>query len=270
MSKRNNSEKKQMKFRVNWEKERNLIHKPQIEEPQKGKLQTGILQGSITVEACLVVPFCFFALLSLLCPFQVLVKKQCVQAEMLQAVQMYSRQGEKIVSLKALAKEGVLLKWKEETGHSLCYAEYQIPIPFSGLGIGDLNCYQQMVVNDYKGISMVPDESAEGYVYLSTNSQVCHLNPQCTHLKVKLRKVNLAEAANLRNQSGEIYYPCEVCASDGKVEPVYITSYGTRYHNDKSCSKIQRNVRRILRSKVGNMPICSKCQIENNQKENGQ
>lgn len=220
------------------------------------------LTGSITVEACLVVPFCFFALLSLLCPFQMLLKKNQVQSEMLQVVQIYSSQGEKLVSLKTLAKEGILLRWKEEEGQRICYTEYVVPIPFLGTRFWKLNCYQQMVVSDYQGVSMLPSEEEEGYVYLADNSKVCHLNPECTYLRIKIRTVTLEEAADLRNQSGEIYYPCEACVGHSTENPVYITSYGTRYHRLKSCSKIERNIRKVSRSKVGNMPVCSKCQME--------
>ena len=218
------------------------------------------LQGSMTVEACLVVPFCFFALLSLLCPLQVLLKKNNIQAEMFQAAQMYGNRYEKVVSLSALLREKIILRWKEENGRELCYVEYKVPIPFSGLGIGQINCYQQMVVSDYQGCSMVPEENKEGFVFLAESSQVCHLYSDCTHLKVKIRTVSPEDVINLRNKSGEIYDPCESCVDGMAGENVYITSYGTRYHIRKDCSKIQRDVRKVLRSKVGNMPVCSKCQ----------
>lgn len=216
----------------------------------------------MTVEACLIVPFCFFALLSLLCPFQILLKKNCIQAEMFRAAQSYGAYGEKVLTVKTLAKEGVLLQWKEENGEKLCYVEYKLPVPFAGIGIGQLNCYQQMVVADYQGISMVPEGGEEGYVYLAENSRVCHLQSDCTYLKIKIRTVTFAEIKELRNQSGEIYYPCESCIQNQMINPLYITSYGTRYHSKKDCSKIQRNVRKVLRSQIGSMPVCSKCQSE--------
>ncbi len=222
-------------------------------------------KGSMTVEACLVVPFCFFALLSLLCPFQVLVRKNQIQSEMLMIAQMYNRKSEQIITAKTLATDKILLQWKNENARRLCYTKYRIP--FAGIGIGTLNCYQQMVVNDYQGISMVPDKEGGGYVYLSESGRVYHLNPQCTHLKIKLRTVTSKEVTKLRNRSGEIYYACEGCVQGKKGNPVYITSYGARYHIKKDCSKISRNVRKVLRSKIGNMPVCSKCQTAYGQKE---
>ncbi|MBQ2257432.1 MAG: pilus assembly protein, partial [Lachnospiraceae bacterium] len=61
-----------------------------------------------------------------------------------------------------------------------------------------------------------------------------------------------------RNESREIYYPCEECGgSCGNT--VYITSHGNRYHATLSCSKLKRTVLAVPISQVGGRGACSKC-----------
>lgn len=218
--------------------------------------------GSFTVEAALAVPFGFLVLLSLSCLFQALVRQNNIQMAMLRAVQSYSSYGECMVSLEEFVQSRQLILWKETENGKLCYVNDSIEIPFLGSRFFKMNRYQQMVASDYRGISMVSEEEAEGMVYVAKNGQVYHLDRECTYLRTRIHTTTVIEAAGLRNQSGGKYYPCESCCKGEEqegTEQIYLTSYGNRYHVGRNCSKLKRTVRKVPRSEVGNLAACSKC-----------
>lgn len=218
--------------------------------------------GSITVEAAFVVPSCFLVLLSLSCLFQMIVSQNKIQMGMLQAAQTYSSQGKQLASLETWTKYGTVLRWKETESDAVCYTDYSIGIPFLGSGFCRLNRYQQMVVNDYSGVSMIPEDMEEGYVFIAENGHVYHLDRECPYLRIKIKSVTMEQTIDLRNQSGGKYYPCEGCCTMAvfqNTDVVYLTVYGNRYHRSKTCSQLKRTVRRVHCSEIGNLPLCSKC-----------
>lgn len=220
-----------------------------------------IQRGSITVEAALVVPVCFLVLMSLSCLFQAIRLQNDIQLKLLKSVQNCNSSTRHITEIQSFVEKGVLLRWEEKNGESLCYTEYSIDIPFLGKRYGKLRRYQQMVADEYDGISMITEEDVQ-YVYITTNGTVYHWNRECTYLQPGIQKSSLSQMTVRRNQSGEKYYPCEsCCGSDGLQETarVYWTSYGNRYHSSRQCSRLKRNVRKVRFDEIGSMPACSKC-----------
>lgn len=220
------------------------------------------MDGSYTVEAALVVPFGFLVLLSLSCLFKLLLCQNEVQMGMVRAVQAYGSTQSTLASLELLWSDKVILQWEDTADGKICYVDRRETIPFLRLGISGLHCYQQMVARDYSGVSMVGEDSDETTVYVAANGRVYHLDRECTYLRTHVQTCPAEEVGSKRNSSGGIYYPCESCcqatAQSGKVT-VYITSYGDRYHKTKQCSRLKRTVREVSKSKVGNLPPCSKC-----------
>ncbi len=218
--------------------------------------------GSYTVEAAFVVPLGFLVLMSLSCLFTALLRQNNIHMSLLQVSAMYGYSGQKQISLEDILKDHVLIQWEEDGQEKVCYADYNIAIPFIGSRFMKMHQYQQMCVSDYAGISMVPEETGEGEVYIAENGKVFHKNRECTYLRTRIQSALLLEVKEKRNQSGGIYYPCESCCHSQarkESELVYYTSYGNRYHIKKSCSKIKRTVRKVKRSMAGNLSPCSKC-----------
>lgn len=218
-------------------------------------------KGSFTVEAALVVPFSFLVLMSLSCLFQALIQQNDTQFYLLKATKAYSSQGGSGTLVQNLWDRRVFLS-REIAGGKMYYTYETIEIPILGSRFFRMNRYQQMVASDYRGVSMVSEETNEKIVYVAVNGQVYHLDRECTYLRTRVRTVMVGQAAALRNQSGGKYYPCESCCQ-GK-EPaagtqVYITSFGDRYHTGKNCPRIKRTVRQLPLSEVGGLPACSKC-----------
>lgn len=218
--------------------------------------------GSFTVEAAFVVPLGFLVLLSLSCLFQWLVRQNDTHMVLLRAVQSYGCQGRGIASLEGFIQDGTIILWKEQENGQICYVDEKVEIPFLGSRFFKMNRYQQMVANDYDGVSMVSEETDDTMVYVAKNGQVYHKNRECTYLRPSIRKTTVSQAADLRNQSGGKYYPCESCCDgreQGGQEYIYLTSYGNRYHLNRNCSKLKRMVRQVNLSEVGDMAACSKC-----------
>lgn len=219
-------------------------------------------QASYTVEAAFAVPIGFLVLFSLSVLFILLIKGNDVQMCLLHTMQTYAATGSKMSSAAGVIDKGVWVSWKEEDGMKYCYAGYSKGIPFLGSGIFRLNRYQQMVVADYSGCSMASDETSDYFVYVAESGTVFHRDRECTYLRARIQESTQYVLKNKRNHSGGIYYPCESCCHGVEqlsAVTVYFTSYGDRYHIRRECSKLKRNVKAVRRSKVGNLPPCSKC-----------
>ena len=101
-------------------------------------------------------------------------------------------------------------------------------------------------------------EDGEEYVYVTETGTVYHKDRGCSHLMLSIRTVDMTDVAELRNESGGKYYPCENCGHDGG-KSIYITDQGDRYHSSLGCSGLKRTVYTIPLSQVGGRKPCSRC-----------
>ena len=78
-----------------------------------------------------------------------------------------------------------------------------------------------------------------------------HKTSGCTYLNLSIQSVEDVQIAEYRNESGEKYHKCELCADKiNKFERVYITNYGNKYHTDLNCSGIKRTIEMVRLSDV--------------------
>lgn len=97
------------------------------------------------------------------------------------------------------------------------------------------------------------------YVYITEESEVYHMNRDCSHLRLTVREVTADKMGDLRNESGSRYRPCGHCHAKLSDNTLYITPDGDRYHNSITCSGLKRTVRAIRIEEVGNRRPCSRC-----------
>lgn len=217
-------------------------------------------KASFTVEAAFCGTVFFLAIFSLLYLFLFLHGREKNLLLLDTAVTEYECFGTKLSSGKALLG-GNMIFWEEDK--KICYRKEKKKIPFLGAKMFSVNLYQQLCTSKYDGKSMVSDSSEEGseiYVYLAENGTVYHKNRSCIYLNPTISQVLYQEIAVKRNHSGGKYYPCKCCGKGGNLPAyVFITSYGDSWHTSKTCSGLKRTVRRVPLSKVGNLPVCSKC-----------
>ena len=135
---------------------------------------------------------------------------------------------------------------------------YKINIPIMSVnGIG-LKLDQHMVCRTFTGNQ--DTKSNKKFVYVTKTGSVYHTNIECTYLAIKKQKVLLSEVDSYRNSSGGKYDKCKECGKEANITGyVYITSYGTSYHNYITCSTISRSVVPIEISEINGRKKCDKC-----------
>lgn len=141
-------------------------------------------------------------------------------------------------------------------------ADYRIRPPVAVVGYREIRMYNRLRTRGWTGYDNAGTNTDSGaeeeIVYITPSGEVYHMSRTCTYLKLSIMAVDMSLLENMRNESGEIYYPCEEC---GAVcgNTVYITSYGNRYHAKLECSKLKRTILAVPISEVGDRGACSKC-----------
>lgn len=140
---------------------------------------------------------------------------------------------------------------------------YHIKNPFDIFGLKILDFTQCASTKAWVGTDREDDgpEENEGdeLVYITPNGSVYHKSKNCSYLNLSIRHISQYEIENARNADGGKYYACEKCGDADKSGGVYITDYGNRYHTDKNCSRIKRNILAVKKSSVTDRTPCSKC-----------
>ncbi len=138
---------------------------------------------------------------------------------------------------------------------------YQLKFPYDIFGAGNIQIMQRCFVHawtGYGGTNEKKEKNGEEIVYITPHGTVYHKSKECTHLKLSIKEVNYNTIKNLRNESGEKYYRCELCEESGK-DLLYITDTGNRYHYNINCSGLKRNIIAIPISEVGKRKPCQRC-----------
>ncbi len=98
-----------------------------------------------------------------------------------------------------------------------------------------------------------------GYVYVTDESDVYHLDRDCSHIRLTIEETDPGSIADLRNSEGKKYRPCELCHAKTTDERMFITPEGDRFHNSMTCSGLKRTVRAIKISEIGDRRPCKRC-----------
>ncbi len=98
-------------------------------------------------------------------------------------------------------------------------------------------------------------------VYVADNGVVYHRSDNCTHLMLSVQQVPASSVADLRNDYGAKYYPCEHCGASAAGSVVYITDSGRAWHTDRMCSGLKRRYRTMTEDEAVSLGLraCSRC-----------
>lgn len=243
-------------------------------------------KGSITLEAAVVVPFFFFAMLCLGYLLEAMAIQTTMRNALYSAGKELARQGyvENLVttheiegcvisnvgterlkrSIVAGGENGIdcsesVVNWN--TGVMELSVKYQLKIPIFIIRVKPIPYEETIRVKSWCGYaSGAGDLSKDDTVYVTDTGIVYHRDRDCTYLDMSVHAVPVAQIEELRNQSGGKYYACEFCRRSGEKENYYyVTDYGTRYHRSLECKKIQRNVYAISLDEAYGLGGCSKC-----------
>lgn len=101
----------------------------------------------------------------------------------------------------------------------------------------------------------------ESYVYITKESDVYHINRNCTHLVLSIQQCSFGSLEYFRNNDGGRYSPCEFCENNRKEanDIIFITESGTKYHTSMECSGLKRTAYVVPLSEAGSRRPCSRC-----------
>lgn len=208
------------------------------------------LSGSMTVEACLILPIFLIFMFSLLYVFQIIQ----IQTQM----------------ITDLHQEGNRLSWqaygdRQEYNNGIIFLEetYQMPPFLLWSDFVSLKISHQYYGHAWIGYNYNRDSTYKDlteYVFITETGSVYHRRADCTYLELSVYRVDHSEILSIRNKDGGIYYQCEICG-DKVGKDCYLTDYGNRYHSSPVCSGIKRTVFRILLEEAfaQGKRACSKC-----------
>lgn len=253
-------------------------------------------KGSMTLEACLVLPIFLFFFMTLLMGIEITRTQSSVWASLCMAQSSHFRrecfarmnfteEPEKEDLLKTVQND--LLEQKEQLfclkgkvnvldesdrkgrGWRVWKAEYEIKpflcwLPISNTPDGSMPFQDSMQSHDFCGYYKPPDEEGgrqqEIYVYVTKTGSRYHENQECTSLLIHPEAVPFQELPNRRNEQGAKYAPCERCRPSG-VQSVFVTKDGTRYHQDVDCSALKRTVYMVTKKEAmeDGKTACGRC-----------
>lgn len=243
--------------------------------------------ASLTLEAALVLPLFLFAGMILMMPFRILDVHRQVQAvgehvseEIGQAAYLSKYTDEdsfwNTAAAYVYAEAAVRNRLKElpvrqisllrssllEDGETVdLVVDYEIPLPFSVLGIGSVEQTNRSFRRAWVGEDGKNGEQGEEedvVVYVGKNSSRYHVSRTCHYLHNDLTAVAAEEVEYRRNQGGSRYTPCARCGG-AAAGTVYIMASGRHYHSSPSCSAIGAYVKAVWKSEVEYLGACSYC-----------
>ncbi len=263
---------------------------------------TSVFQGSLTVEASMVLPLFIGAVVTLIFFIQVIqIQIQIQKALYNQTMKVmgygyYIDSTDMATEAETFLQAGYIkLKVIEELGDNFfdngCIVNgkqgfvlyltnvsdeglvdvamrYNLQVPFDIFGVGKLSFVARARCAIWTGKDSDTTEWNVNMVYMTAQGQVYHIDKECTYIKLDISSCRMDELDTVRNASGGIYYPCNLCCGQKEYDSrtVYITQYGTRYHMMEYCSNLKSNVFAIEKEVAEQKyKVCSKCGSEGEQ-----
>lgn len=251
-----------------------------------GRASAFTLKGTLTLEAALVVPIFFFAMLCMVYLFEMIAIQTAVEtalhsvgkeiakeAYVSPIISPYGIRQHLIGNIgqdrleRSMVSGGVngldcgasTSNWN--TGEIQLVVRYQLEIPVLMFRIPAVSREETLRVKGWTGyVSGSGNASQEEVVYITDYGLVYHKDMYCTYLELSIQAVRVEEIEDMRNESGGKYYACSSCKQEVcEAGVVYLTAYGDRYHNSLDCSKIKRNIFAVPLKEVYGLGGCSKC-----------
>ncbi len=233
--------------------------------------------GSMSLEAAIVLPMFLFAMISCMMFGQMLMVKGKMhhglnQAAMEAALSEYkkSRAGSHVglaeiyvlqkkyadledipsaIKIKNLNFLGTRIP--NDLGESEIHMNYGMEMNFPFVGKKEMQIMDVVCQKNYTGYEPTAFELGNGYVYVTKYGQVYHKSLSCSHIMLTI------------NSSGQLahYRPCSKCIK-GKPDPngtYFLPKEGDCYHSSLGCAGLTRTIRTITVWEIGGLRPCSAC-----------
>ena len=97
------------------------------------------------------------------------------------------------------------------------------------------------------------------YVYVTPRGEVWHSTPECSYIYHRVMVVWAGEVADRENVKGQRYESCAIC-NEGEMGPyVFVTEGGKKYHYDRNCTAIYKDIWAIPQGSAGDYRACPRC-----------
>ena len=252
---------------------------------EKERVSVSGSSGSVTVEAALVIPIFFMAVLCLVYLFEIrairftvrnaaqnAAKTAAVEVAVLPVLNPLKLESDMVKLIGADRMEQSIIEggssglncwfsyYEKEEEMLTITVRYKVKLPFPDFFNTALSLKETFQVKAWTGYYRPESgEDKADIVYITDYGTVYHTDAQCPHLQLTIRYVPAEEVEALRNLDGGIYYACGECVYSESMSGVYITDYGIKYHQSLNCSGLKRTVRAVRRSEVMGRRQCSRC-----------
>lgn len=241
-------------------------------------------KGSVTIEAALAIPIFLFAVLCLIYLLEIqaieftvkaaaqeAAKQSAADLALVPVLNTYSFQKDLIENIGSERLERSIIEDGSAGIH--CWSSYyntvseeviikvnytvKLPVPgFLNLGVKKK---EELKVKAWTGRATQNLSEDDEVVYVTDTGVVYHTNYQCPYLQLSIKFVPSSSLIDVRNENGGIYHACERCVHGEAMAGVYITEYGTKYHNSLNCSGMKRSIKAVKKSEVAGLGGCTKC-----------
>lgn len=204
-------------------------------------------KGSLTLEASLILPLFLCAVTALLYLFSFSASQA---------------RGYRSLMEKAELLALTLGQTSEADPYIRLYDHENAALPFKDLFHSETAAVRSASVRAWIGYTgeTFLTETGGAFVYITPEGEVYHRSASCSYLMLTVRSVPADGLETARNKSGAKYMPCEYCVKHaGPESAVYITDYGTSYHNSRECRGLKRTVMAVPVTKADGRRCCSKC-----------
>lgn len=141
---------------------------------------------------------------------------------------------------------------------------YRVSPEFTLPGFRSFWMVNRYYARAWTGYCVSGDTAVIEYVYVTAYGTVYHESLQCSHLKRTIEMVSIDDARTRCNELGEQYRLCELCGLEGRTEAVYITPDGECYHARVNCAALKRTLQVLEKEEAGEKyKPCSRCAVQN-------
>ena len=211
--------------------------------------------GSMAVEAAIVLPLFLFFSVAMLSPIRWLDTQRKEQTEAERICEELSRW--------AYAEDS------EEDVLAVFEHSYQEKIPFFSGVFGGMEMNIAAQRRKWIGLDGKLQSDADGdssnvetepMVYVGAGMGRYHLLRDCHYISNQYTAVSVAEAEARRTSDGHRVRPCNSCKPDAAgAGTVYVTAEGEHYHRSPSCIAMVSYVRKVPLREVEHLGACSYC-----------
>lgn len=264
------------------------VHLHSIKKNNKRTSLSASQQGSMTVEATVVLPILLCAFIGILLFAKVLMVNQEMETALLETARqlarkeyIFSEKGKEGASIALVntffqknrkqgdAGKGISIrglnfhgsKYEEQSKEIHLKVNYRIKVPLLLFGTWQIPICTEISQKAWDGYAPALGEESihsQEYVYVTTDGEVYHQDGQCYHLHITVHET---EDVDKYYDGKTVYRPCEYCIhkKDEKSVVLYIPEEGDCYHSDPSCGSLTRTVRYVNKKEIAGMRPCSNC-----------